>query len=205
MQKIKTDLNKTENQAINLIVAAFKKGAVVVYPTDTLYGIGCLATNKQAISRVFKIKKIKPPKPLIVLIKNYRMLHDLCYVSKVQEKYIRNVWSPKKKTRPTTFILRSRGNLPKEILGEGSSLAVRLPKSDFLTTILMKLNQPIISTSLNVTGQEPLSNIKAIGKHFKSWRPDLLIDAGEADKRKPSQIINIRNIKPDLSGINIIR
>ena len=205
MQKIKINFKKIEDLEIDFIVNAFKKGKVVVYPTDTLYGIGCLATDRKAISRVFKIKKITPPKPLIVLIKNYRMLRSLCYVTKVQEKYIRKLWSSRTSARPTTLILRSRGQLPKEILGEGGSLAVRLPQSDFLTKILVKLNQPIISTSLNITGCEPLSDIKVIGRYFKLLQPDLIIDSGKTKKRRPSQIIDIRNIKPDFSGIKIIR
>ncbi|MCX6796101.1 MAG: L-threonylcarbamoyladenylate synthase, partial [Candidatus Falkowbacteria bacterium] len=159
MKRIKINLKKVENQTVNLIASYFKKGKVVVYPTDTLYGLGCLATCQPAISKIYKLKGIKSPKPLIVLIKDFKMLHAFCQVNKTQEKYIRCFWpstagkKEEKKKLPTTFILRSRGRLPKEILGQGNSLAVRLPKNDFLTKILVQVQAPIISTSVNITGQ----------------------------------------------------
>jgi L-threonylcarbamoyladenylate synthase len=213
--KIKIDLKKIKDSDIELIVKNLNEGKTIVYPTDTVYGIGCLATSKKAINKVFKIKKIKPPRSFIILIKSYCMLHELCYVSKAQEKYIRNIWPPttrdahnpdyKYAKQPTTFILNGRGNLPKEILGEGSSVAVRLPKNDFLIKILKKVNQPLISTSLNVTGKPVLADLQKINKYFGKNQPDLIVDAGKIKKTKPSQIIDLRNLLPNGSGAKIIR
>jgi len=215
MQIIKINLKKIKDSDIQIIADSLKLGQVIVYPTDTVYGIGCLATNKKAINKVFKIKKIVPPKPLIVLVKSYCMLHDLCCVSKAQERCIRNVWPPttrdaqnpkyKYNKQPTTFILKSRGNLPKEIIGEGGSLAVRLPKNDFLMKLIKTINEPLVSTSLNITGQPLLTHLVNLEKYFKDIKPNLVIDAGEIKKTKPSKIIDIRNINSDGTGTKIIR
>lgn len=215
MQIIKINLKKIKDSDIQVIADSLKLGQVIVYPTDTVYGIGCLATDRKAINKVFKIKKIVPPKPLISLIKSYCMLHNLCHVSKTQEQYIRNVWPPttrdaqnpkyKYKKQPATFILKSRGNLPKEILGEGGSLAVRLPKNDFLIKLLKKINRPLVSTSFNISGQPPLTHLVDLKKYFKNLTPDLIIDAGEIKKIKSSKIIDIRNIRSDGSGIKNVR
>ena len=215
MRKIKINLRQIQTKDVKQIVENLKDGKVAVCPTDTVYGIGCLATDRKAINKIFRIKGIVPPKPLIVLIKNYRMLHEFCYVSRIQEKYIRSVWSfaterkgEKKdirRSQPTTFILKSRGNLPKEILGENQSLAVRLPKSDFIIRILKEVNKPLISTSLNITGSRTLSDLSKIDSYFIGVKPDLIINAGKIKKTKPSRIIDLREIKPDGFGIKIIR
>jgi len=215
MKKIKIDLKKIGKSDLDKIVRCLNGSKIIVYPTDTVYGVGCLVTDKKAINKVFKIKKIIPPKPLIVLIKSYCMLHELCYVSRAQEKYIRSVWPPttrdaqdpkyKHNKQSVTFILKSRGNLPKEILGEGGSLAVRLPKNDFLIQLLKRINKPLVSTSLNITGQQPLTNLTDLERRFKGIKPDLVIDAGKIEKNKPSKIIDLRNIKLDGSGIKKIR
>ena len=215
MKKIKLNFKKIRTSDIGLVAKNLSRRKAIVYPTDTVYGIGCVATDKRAINKVFKIKKIIPPKPLIVLIKSYCMLHELCYVSKAQEKYIRSVWPPttrdahdpkfKYSKIPTTFVLKSRGNLPKEILGDDGSLAVRLPKNDFLIQLLKKIDRPLVSTSLNITGQQPLVHLTNLEKYFKGVKPDLVIDIGRIKKSKPSKIIDLRNMKSDGSGIKKIR
>ena len=207
---------KTDNdETLNALIKYLESGGIVFYPTDTVYGIGCLATNKKAINKIFKIKNVKPPKPLIVLINSYCMLHKYCYVSRIQEKYIRSIWPPttkaacdpqcRYKKQPTTFILKSRGNLPKEVLGEDGSIAVRLPKNDFLLKIIAVVGEPIISTSLNLSGKKTLTDVKNIDRYFKKHKPDLVIDAGEIVGTRPSRIVDIRELKPDRKGIKIIR
>ncbi len=215
MQKMKVYLKKIKDSDIELIANNLKQGKTIVYPTDTIYGIGCLATDRKAINKIFKIKKIKPPRSLIVLIKSYCILYELCYVSRAQEKYIRNIWPPTTKDahnpdykyskQPTTFILSGRDNLPKEILGKDGSIAVRLPKNDFLIKILRRVNKPLISTSLNTAGRPTLDILDDIEKYFKKNQPDLIIDAGGKNKTKPSKIIDLTNLRSDGSGAKIIR
>jgi L-threonylcarbamoyladenylate synthase len=215
MQKNKIDLKKIKDSDVELIVKNLNDGKTIVYPTDTVYGIGCLATNKSAINKIFKIKKIKPPRSLIVLIRSYCALHELCQVSKAQEKYIRNVWPSttrdaqnamfKYSKQPTTFILKSRGKLPKEILGEDGCIAVRLPKNDFLIKILRGVNKPLVSTSLNIAGRPTLADLDNIYKYFGKNQPDFIIDAGKMKATKPSRIIDLKNLLPNGSGAKIIR
>ena len=77
---------------IDLIADFFRRGKVIVYPTDTIYGLGCLATNKKAINKIYKIKKREKKKPLLILVDSLAMAKRYCYVSKEQEKYLRRVW-----------------------------------------------------------------------------------------------------------------
>ena len=154
METLKIDFKKEKTGEIELICDFLNRGKVVAYPTETVYGLGCLATNVNAVKKVHKIKRSPINKPLIVLVKSYCQLHDICYVSAKQDKYIRSVWprttrdaqNPKytQKERPTTFILRSRGVLPGIVSGNEDSIAARLPvaniSKDFLKNqILIKI------------------------------------------------------------------
>jgi L-threonylcarbamoyladenylate synthase len=211
METINIDLKNLNNKDIDLIVKTLRRGKVIVYPTDTIYGIGCDATNPSAVRRIYKIKKRDKKNPLLVLVKSYCMLHDICYVSAKQDKYIRSVWPPTTRdaqspsyehtNKPATFILKSRDALPKEVNGGQDSLAVRLPKNDFLITILKRLNRPLISTSLNLSGQPAIKDLSKINSLFKGNQPDLIIDAGIARKTKGSAIIDIR----DINKVKLIR
>ena len=196
---------------IDLIADFFRRGKVIVYPTDTIYGLGCLATNKKAINKIYKIKKREKKKPLLILVDSLAMAKRYCYVSKEQEKYLLRVWCltphpPFRRGafRAVTVILKSRGVLPKELTGGADSLAVRLPKNDFLIKIIKAVKCPIVSTSVNIRGEKPLINVKNLGMYFRTPRtplirgaiklPNLVVDAGKL-KNKPSRIIDITDIE----------
>jgi len=149
-----------------------------------------------------KIKKIKKQKALIVLIDSFGMLKKYCQITKAQERLAKEIW---KNLRPTTIILKSKNNLPKEVLGANGTLAVRLPKSELLVKVINKNNAPLISTSLNITGKEPLNNLSGIDNYFTIEKLDLVMDAGRLKRKKASRIIDITNLKPDGSGVKKIR
>jgi len=211
MKYLKINLENLEIEQINEIADYLKRGKIIVYPTDTIYGLGCLASNSRAVNKLLKIKKRSEKNGLIILIKSYCMLHDYCYITPKQEKYIRSIWPPTTREAhdpefrynkpPATFILKGRAGLAKDVYGKGNSLAVRLPKNNFLIKILSVVNQPIISTSLNLTGGKPLKSVSQIDRIFKNLKPDLVIDAGIIKVVKPSQLIDVR----DMNNIKILR
>jgi len=194
MQILKININKITQEKIDLIAGYLKSGKVIVYPTDTVYGLGCDARNAEAIKKINKIKGEKGNKPLIALISDFLMLRQYCFINQESEKYLKAVWPGK-----VTVILKRRPILPDELTGGRNSLAVRLPKNDFLIKIISEAGLPIVSTSLNKKGEKPLSEVKNLEKYFK-YLPDLAIDAGTL-KGKPSRIVDLRDIK----NIKIIR
>ncbi len=195
MQTLKIDLEKVTGEQIDLIVDYLKRGLVVAYPTDTVYGLGCDARNADAIKKINKIKGEKGNKPLLILISDFKMLKKYCFASPPQTDYLKKIWPG-----PVTAILKRRPNLPKELTGGLNSLAVRLPKNDFLIKIINEVGFPIVSTSLNKKGDKPLRNPQNLEKHFK-YLPDLAVDAGEYEKTKPSRLIDLRDVK----NIKVIR
>lgn len=229
MKVIKTNFKKNlkksprtpfAQRGLNVIAGYFKKGKVVIYPTDTIYGLGCIATNKKAIERIYRIKRRGKRKPFLILVSDFAMLKKYCYVSKEQEKYLHEIWRIKtlgvskrrrvSNTRSITAILKSRGVLSRELTGGANSLAVRLPKNVFLIKIIKRVKAPIVSTSLNISGEKLLTNVKNLGRYFKIPRallikgaielPDLVVDAGEL-KSRPSRIVDIR----EMGSIRVVR
>jgi len=204
MKRLKIDLDNIKKEDINLIVEAFKAGQVIVYPTDTVYGLGCIATDEKAIEKIKKIKKREDRKPFIFLVKSFCMTKKYAKVTSKQDKFLRTIWPSRTSSEkiimeaelsPKTVILQSNGLLPNEISSVDKSIALRLPKNDFLSTILKKVDLPLVSTSLNLNGEKPIESLENIDKYFKMLKPDLIIDVGVLKKKKPSQIIDIRDIE----------
>ncbi len=193
--KISNGVNNITNEQIALIVDYLKRGLVIAYPTDTVYGLGGDARSVKVIENINKIKGEKGNKPLLVLISDYTMLWRYCRINKQQEKYLASIWPG-----PVTVILKSKGRLPSELTGGLNSLAIRLPKNEFLIKIITAAGFPLISTSLNKKGEKPLLNVNNLEKRFK-YLPDLVIDAGECKRTKPSRLVDLR----DVENIKVIR
>lgn len=180
-------MKKINKQDIDLIAAFLREGAAIAYPTDTVYGLGCMADNKKAVNKIFRIKQRKPDKALLMLVSSISMAKRYCRISKAQEKILKKYWPG-----PFSFILESRDKLPKELGGKTDTIAVRLPKNDFIISIIKKIKVPLVSTSLNISGEKPLADTENIENYFKKHKPDLALDAGKI-KGKPSTLIDLRD------------
>ena len=120
-------------------------------------------------------------KPLLVLMRDEKQLEKYCYLNARRLDFIRRLRVGR---RPVTFILPYRGGLPKSVVGHSNGLGVRLPKSRFLRKILRALDSPLISTSLNLSGQEIFTIPHRLPPNL---RPDLVIDAGS--QARPASLI----------------
>jgi len=192
MTHLRLQDNNIKPAVVNLVAGSLKIGQVAVLPTDTLYGFSCLADNARAIRRIKRLKKSDPKKPLLVLVNNLAMLKKYVFLSPRQAEMLKKYWAPS--ARPTTVILKHRGRLPWELTGESDGLAVRLPKSKFLTKILETVKVPIVSTSLNLSGQESISDLRLLMQYFpeKKSRPDLVVDTGKCRRARASRLIDLR-------------
>lgn len=202
MNIIKINFSKISNQEIALIADYFQSGKIIAYPTDTVYGLGCSALNKKAINKIYQIKKRAKEKPFLILVKSYCMLKKYFFVSKKQDKFLRQFWIKNQPgSKPLTVILQSRGILP-ELIAKDGSAAVRMPvNSLFLMELIKKIDAPIVSTSLNLNGKKVLNNLKKIEDYFGKNQIDLVVDAGKLKSQKASQILDIR----DIYNIKILR
>jgi L-threonylcarbamoyladenylate synthase len=194
MEILKIDKDKPTKEAIDKIVSSLLAGKVLAYPADTVYALGCRADNLRAINRVYRIKGRTWQKKPLVLISSYAMLKKYFFVSKKQLDFLETIWPG-----PITVILKTRGFLPKKLNSE-IGLSVRLPKSFFLTKIIKELGCPLISTSLNKSGEPVLGSVENLHEYLDKYKPDLALDAG-FKKGKPSRLLDIT----DLNNIKILR
>jgi L-threonylcarbamoyladenylate synthase len=138
-----------ENE-INKAVEILRKGKVILYPTDTIWGIGCDATQSKAVERVYKIK-IRPgeKKQAIILLDS---------IDKI-EKYVKEVPEVtrdliEQSPTPLTIIFEGGKNVAKNVLSSDGTIAIRIVKGDFCVEVIKRLGKPIVSTSANVSGEE---------------------------------------------------
>lgn len=194
---LKINQKKITSASLALIVKSLKKGEVIVYPTDTIYGLGCLASNAKAIKKIKLIKKRDSNKPLLILVSSLSMAKRYSIISKKQELIIKKIWA---KNRPTSIILQHRNLLPHELVSEKMGLAIRLPKSDFLRKMIKMVRVPIVSTSFNISGEPVWNRVDSLTSLIQNKsNPELVIDGGVL-KNKASKLVDARGSK-----IKIIR
>nr|WP_312322153.1 L-threonylcarbamoyladenylate synthase [Soonwooa sp.] len=129
-------------------IESLQNGGTILYPTDTIWGIGCDATNPEAIKKVFDIKHRDANKSMIILVENEKRLQDFVEVPEMAWEII------DLSEKPITIVYESAKGLPKEALAEDGSIGIRLIKDDFCKKLISKLNKPIVSTSANLSGDK---------------------------------------------------
>ena len=127
-----------------------QKGGLILYPTDTIWGIGCDATNGEAVSKIFKLKKREEAKSMIVLLDNEAKLQS--YVREVPDA----AWDLIEfSEKPLTIIYDHAKNLAPGIIANDGSIAIRITKDEFCRLLIGKFRKPIVSTSANISGNDP--------------------------------------------------
>jgi L-threonylcarbamoyladenylate synthase len=124
-------------------------GGTILYPTDTIWGLGCDATNDQAVNKIFGLKRRKAAKSMIVLLADPR---DINIYSSRPEPYILDY--VKKTTRPTTIIYEGALGLADNLVADDGSVAIRVVKEDFCRHLIKRFRKPIVSTSANISGDQ---------------------------------------------------
>lgn len=193
MTHIEINPKKIKPAVIDLIAGSLEVGQVVVLPTDTIYGLSCLANRAKPIRQIYRLKGRDAKKPLLILVGSLKMAAEYVEISPAQKKMLKKIWS--KNQPPTTVILKNKNKLPDELARNSNGLAIRLPKSNFLIKIIKKVGCPLVSTSLNLSGEKNINDFSKLSYYFprKNNRPDLVIDAGRAQKKKPSRLIDLRD------------
>jgi L-threonylcarbamoyladenylate synthase len=163
------------------------KGGIILYPTDTVWGLGCDATNQKAVAGIYKIKKRNEEKRMIVLLNDSDMLKE--YVNNVPEiawDLINNL------EEPTTIIYPEAKNLAKNLIGPDKSVAIRIVKDEFCKQMITLFGKPIVSTSANISGEAaPLMFNNISEKIVQSVNYVVNMDHSKIKQLKPSTIIKL--------------
>jgi len=158
----------TENQLLEFetdiihSLETLRSGGLILYPTDTIWGIGCDATNPDAVQKIFILKQRPESKSMIVLLADYK---DVNRYTEYPKPYIAAYLE--KTTKPTTVIYEGALGLAKNLVGEDGSVAIRIVREDFCRHLIKRFGKPIVSTSPNISGQGTPQNFTGISETIK--------------------------------------
>ncbi|MBQ8099336.1 MAG: threonylcarbamoyl-AMP synthase [Bacteroidaceae bacterium] len=186
-EKPKPKLPAAAREEIRRAVEVMERGGVILYPTDTVWGIGCDAANAEAVSRVYAIKQRSDAKALITLVDSE---------AKVQF-YVRDVppiaWDVMElSTKPTTIIFDGARNLAENLIAEDGSVGIRVTKESFSKELCFRMKRAIVSTSANVSGAPTPQNFAEISDEIRQ-AVDYVVDYRQKERTKatPSSIIKL--------------
>ena len=190
---LKVNFQSPQENIIQKAAEIIKKGGVTVFPTDTVYGLLADARNEKAINKIFKIKKRLKTKPLGIFVKDLAMAKKHAFIDAKQEKFLKKNWPGK-----ITAILKSKNNLPKGLAAGSRTIGIRISDCELIDSLFEKINFPLAQTSANISGKEATTKINEVLEQFtgEKTKPDLIMDAGDLFKNKPSKIVDLTKEKP---------
>ena len=185
---IKTD----SPDAVSKTLQTLTNGGVIIYPTETLYGLGALVSKSQAAERIFQIKGRNHSMSLPILVKDFVMLEKYASVPVMYKEMLQDLM-------PGTFmdILNLKTGINKLITGGKDKIGIRISNNTFVTYLMEKLDVPLISTSANISGTENVFDIDDLISLFEN-KVDLIIDSGNISPSKGSTIVDFTVNPPQI-------
>jgi L-threonylcarbamoyladenylate synthase len=176
-------------EEINKSLEVLKSGGIILYPTDTIWGIGCDATNTEAVAKIFALKKRADSKSMIILLDSDNKLQS--YVSEVPDiaydliEYAEN---------PLTIIYSGAKNLAPNVINEDGSIGIRIVKHDFCEQLIQRFRKPIVSTSANISGENSPAYFSEISQEIID-NVDYVVDLEQESKiqKRPSTIMKLES------------
>ena len=183
-------------EEVKMSTQILHKGGIILYPTDTIWGIGCDATNEIAVKRLFEIKKRPAAKAMVILVSEASQIEFYADVPEVAHDLVEYAESP------LTIIYPNARRLAPSLISEDGTIAIRVVKDEFCKRIINNLRKPLVSTSANISGEPAPSYFDEITEEIKS-KVDYIVPLRQSEQKKstPSRIIKL-----SLNGtIEIIR
>lgn len=185
-----TEVVKENNpESSQKAASVLREGEIIIYPTETLYGMGALALNEESVKKIFKIKERSYGKPIPILVKDEEMLSRFVEVTEEASRLI-----DKFLPGPLTLVLRQKKNLPDLISAGTRKAAVRISNYRFVRRLFDFVSEPLTSTSANLSGEGNLFNFDEIYRTFKG-EVALIVDSGSLPQSRGSTVIDL-TVKP---------
>jgi len=159
-------------------------GKIFIYPTDTIYGLGCNVLDKDAVEKIKEIKNRDKDKPLLIIAPSFKWIEENCIIDVELKNYLPG---------PYTIILKKRNKEFLNWVSETDSLGIRIPDNNFCKEI-QKSGVPFITTSVNLSGEPFVKKISDISEEIKK-HVDVIVEGGELSGRPSTLIINGKEIK----------
>ena len=176
------------------LVTALKNGAVLILPTDTVYGLVCDSTNEKAVEKIFEIKKRDKSKTLPVFVNGIKMAEEYAVIDGTQREFLGKNWPG-----AVTVVLHGKKGLSPLVYKDGT-IALRQSNYKLVIDIMELLGKPMAQTSANISGWPALIKISEIIKTFSETaiQPDIIIDAGDLPKNTSSKIVDLSKGKEEV-------
>lgn len=178
------DLNYIESE-IERSIAYLNRGDIILYPTDTVWGIGCDARNSEAIEKIYQIKKRESNKAMLCMVSDFAMLKQYVHVHPDIETYLKKI------ERPTTVIYPEAKGLSPKLKALDGSIAIRVVNDPFCTPLIKKFGAPIVSTSANLSKHPNPSSYEEIEKSILEGVDYIVNLQTEKNTQAPSRLIRI--------------
>ncbi len=175
-------------EEIDNALKTLKKGGVILYPTDTVWGIGCDATNSEAVKKIYRLKQRHETKAMICLVNNFGML----------ERHVDNVPNIaynilELAIKPTTIIYDNPAGIAENLIAQDNTLAIRVTQDEFCQKLVRFLGKPIVSTSANIAGESTPKTYKEIPEEILKGVDYIVNLHHEKKASNPSTIIKLSN------------
>lgn len=195
---LKVNSNNPESDIIDKVVTILEKGGIVIYPTETAYGIGCDALNEKSVAKIYAIKNRPKDLPLPVIVSSKTMIESIAVTSPDSQVLVEKFMPG-----PIVIALPKKDIIPDVV--NKNSIAFRISSNKFVNEVVTKLGNPLISTSANLSGYPPPYSIDDVKKSIPFDKIDIVIDGGKLAKNKPSTIVDFTLIPtPQITRIGEI-
>ncbi|MBU0597270.1 threonylcarbamoyl-AMP synthase [Patescibacteria group bacterium] len=175
---------------LDALVLALKDGKTIVYPTETAYGLGCDATNQNAVDRIFEIKRRQKDKPVLVVVPDECMAREYIEWNDKTEELAQKYWPG-----PMTLVAHTKigVNLARGVMSSDGTAAFRVVDHPIASALAEKLGRPLVSTSANLSSYASPYSIEEVLEMFKNQevQPDIVIDAGELISKNLSTVVKV--------------
>jgi tRNA threonylcarbamoyl adenosine modification protein (Sua5/YciO/YrdC/YwlC family) len=181
---------------VTRVVACLRDGGVIAYPTDTTYGIGCSIFNKKGIERIYLMKQREYRKPFSFICPNLSEVARFARVSNMAHKILK-----RHLPGPYTFVLEATREVPDLLLTRQKTVGIRIPDNRICLDIVQMLGNPIVTTSANLSGEEPSGSPFLIDDIFGK-QLDIVVDGGELT-REVSSVISLVGDIPEIIRVGM--
>lgn len=188
---IKMDPLITGSDVIEDIARTLRQGGVIVYPTDTFYGLGADCFSRPALSRIYEIKGRSLTKGLLVLVSSVDMAGQLAVEIPPAFARLSAAFWP----GPLTMVLKAAPHLPDELVSPARTIGIRLPALAWLRELVRSAGFPVVATSANISGEREIDSGEAAVRQFAD-KVDLIVDGGKTAGGRPSTVVDLTAGKP---------
>lgn len=165
---------------------ALKRGEVIVFPTETFYGLGADALNETAVERVFSFKGRNPDNPIAVIVADQEMLAEIVTaIPPLAQRLMDRFWPG-----PLTLVLPAKKKLPQPLLNRDGSIGVRISSHPLAMQLARELGRPLTATSANLSGMEPARTVQEARVYF-SGKVEIFVDGGMLTGKKGSSVVEV--------------